>query len=238
MRVTIIGYGRMGREIEKTLLDRGHDIILRIDKENTDDFHSGTFARSDVAIEFSTPDTAFSNISNCINSGIPVVSGTTGWSDKIHDIEELVQKKKGSFLYASNFSLGVNILFNLNRRLASIMNGIPAYTVSLTESHHINKKDAPSGTAITLAEDIIRACDKYDSWTAGKSPDAESIEIDSVREGEVPGTHNIEWKSEMDSISLEHRAYSRKGFALGAVFAAEYIHDKQGVFTMNQLLGF
>jgi len=238
MRVSIIGYGRMGKEIEKVLIAREHEIILRIDKENKDDLYSGAFKNSEVAIEFSTPATAFENISTCISIGIPVVSGTTGWTSRIKEIEQLVSKKGGSFLYASNFSPGVNILFNLNRRLASIMNGIPSYTAGIQETHHINKKDAPSGTAIKLAEDIIVECDKYDTWIAGETRPGKNIGIESFREGDVPGNHSIRWESEMDSISLEHKAYSREGFALGAVFAAEYIHNKQGIFTMSQLLGF
>ena len=238
MRITIIGYGRMGKEVESMAFSRGHEVILRIDMENTADFDSELFDQSDVAIEFTTPDTAFDNISRCIQRGIPVVSGTTGWTDRLPLVSKQVESEGGSFIHSSNFSMGVNILFNLNKRLAGIMDGIMAYDVTLEEIHHIMKKDAPSGTAINLAEDIISECKRYKSWNSAESPGQGRVGIKSVREGQVTGTHRIEWNSDIDTISIEHKAHSRKGFALGAVFAAEFIHTKKGVFTMNDLLGF
>ncbi len=238
MNITIIGYGKMGKEVEKMAIARGHKVILRIDRDNTDDFDSELFGKSDVAVEFTTPDTAFENISRCINKGIPVVSGTTGWTDRLPIIKDLVKSKEGSFIYASNFSIGVNILFNLSKRLAGIMNGLPGYDVKLEEIHHIMKKDAPSGTAISLAEDIISECGRFKSWHPDEPSAKDRIGIKSLRKGQVTGTHRIEWNSDIDTIILEHKAHNRQGLALGAVFAAEFIHERQGVFTMTDLLGF
>ncbi|MGM0666854.1 MAG: 4-hydroxy-tetrahydrodipicolinate reductase [Bacteroidota bacterium] len=238
MRITIIGYGRMGREVENIALEKGHEIILRIDKDNTHDFDSEIFQTSDVAIEFSTPETALANIRSCLIKGIPVVSGTTGWTENLAEAKDLAQQKGTAFLYASNFSIGVNIMFNLNRRLAAIMDQLPAYSVNLEEIHHTMKKDAPSGTAISLAGDIISECGRYDSWTPDQVTGNASISIRSVREGQVPGTHRVVWESANDAITLEHKAHSRQGFALGAIIAAEFIHKRQGVFTMSDLLGF
>lgn len=238
MQITIIGYGRMGKEVESMAVSRGHEVILRIDMENTADFDSDLFDQSDVAIEFTTPDTAFDNISKCIKRGIPVVSGTTGWTDRLPLIRKQVESEGGSFIHSSNFSIGVNILFNLNIRLAGIMDGITSYDVKLEEIHHIMKKDAPSGTAINLAEDIISKCKRYRSWDSAESTGRNSIGIKSLREGKVTGTHIIEWNSDVDTITIEHKAHSRQGFALGAVFAAEFIRTRKGIFTMNDLLGF
>lgn len=237
MRITIVGYGRMGKEVENIALARGHEIILRIDRDNIRDFDSETFASSDSAIEFSTPETAFDNISMCIKKGVPVVSGTTGWTDGLSSIRQMVETEGGSFLYASNFSMGVNILFHLNRKLAAIMNRMPDYKVGIEEIHHTMKKDAPSGTAISLAEDIISECTAYDSWYLNKRSTDGRIGIHSVREGQVTGTHRVQWSSEIDTLHLVHEAHNRKGFALGAVFAAEYIHNRKGVFTMGEVLG-
>ncbi|MDZ7739011.1 MAG: 4-hydroxy-tetrahydrodipicolinate reductase [Bacteroidales bacterium] len=238
MKITLIGYGTMGKEVEAAALSRGHEIILIIDKDNADDLDKEIFKQSDVAIEFTTPETAFENIEKCINRGVPVVSGTTGWTDRLEEAQKLAVSEGGCLLYASNFSLGVNILFNLNRKLAEIMNEQEAYSVKLEEIHHARKKDAPSGTAKSLAEDIISKCKKYGAWSAAESASGGEIGIKSVREGDVPGTHRVEWKSDIDDIIIEHRAHNRRGFALGAVFAAEFIQNRQGVFTMKDLLGF
>lgn len=238
MRLTIIGYGKMGREIEKTALEKGHEVILRIDRDNTHDFDSEIFQKSDVALEFSTPETALANIISCLNRGIPVVSGTTGWTEKLPEVKKLAQQKGSSFLYASNFSIGVNIMFNMNKRLAAIMDQLPSYSVNMEEIHHTMKKDAPSGTAISLADDIIHECGRYDAWTPDKVAGEASIGISSLREGQVPGTHRVVWESDADIITLEHKAKSRKGFALGAIIAADFIHKRKGVFTMSDLLGF
>lgn len=238
MKITLIGYGTMGKEVEAAALSRGHEIILTIDKDNADDLDKETFKQSDVAIEFTTPETAYKNIEKCINRAIPVVSGTTGWTDRLEEAQKLAVSKGGCLLYASNFSMGVNILFNLNRKLADMMNGINAYNVKLEEMHHIRKKDAPSGTAISLAEDIINECKRYESWCPGEAASEKELSIKSVREGDVPGTHRVEWNSDIDDIIIEHRAHNRRGFALGAVFAAEFVQNRQGVFTMKDLLGF
>lgn len=238
MRITIIGYGKMGRELEKIALEKGHEIILRIDKDNTHDFDSEIFQTSDVALEFSTPQTALANIISCLNKGIPVVSGTTGWTKKLPEVKKLAQQKGSAFLYASNFSIGVNIMFNMNKRLAAIMDQMPAYSVNLEEIHHTMKKDAPSGTAISLADDIIHECGRYDAWTPDQGTGKASIRIRSLREGQVPGTHRVTWESASDAITLEHKAHNRQGFAHGAIIAAEFIHNKKGVFTMSDLLGF
>jgi len=238
MRITIIGYGKMGNELEGIASRRGHEIVLRIGPNNLDDFDSPLFTSSDAAMEFTTPGTAFENISRCIEKGIPVVSGTTGWTGRLKEAEQMVKAKNGSFLYASNFSIGVNILFNLNMRLAGIMNTLKSYGVEIEELHHSAKKDAPSGTAIKLAEDIISRCSEYSSWRLNTPAGEGKIGIHSVREGDITGTHRVEWNSDTDSLSLEHKAHNRQGFALGAVFAAEFIHNRQGVFTMADLLGF
>jgi 4-hydroxy-tetrahydrodipicolinate reductase len=173
-----------------------------------------------------------------LDRGIPLVSGTTGWTEKLPEVKDLAQQKGTSFLYASNFSIGVNIMFNLNRRLAAIMDQLPAYSVNLEEIHHTMKKDAPSGTAISLADDIISECGRYDSWTQEADTGNASISIKSVREGQVPGTHRAVWESAVDAITLEHKAHSRQGFALGAIIAAEFLHKRKGVFSMSDLLGF
>ena len=238
MRITIIGYGRMGHEVERIAIKRGHEIVLKIDKDNTEDFDSDLFVKSNAAIEFTTPATAYENITGCIHRGVPLVSGTTGWTSQLPQVKDLVASKGVSFLYASNFSIGVNILFRLNRKLAAIMNGLPDYDVEMGEIHHIMKKDSPSGTAISLAEDIINECERYESWHPDEPGNEGSIRINSKRIGQVTGTHKIKWNSDIDAISLEHKSHSRQGFALGAVIAAEFIQNKKGVFTMNDLLGF
>ena len=238
MKIALIGYGRMGREVEKAARHRGHTISLIIDQDNLSDLNTEKLRSVDVAIEFTTPDTAFDNICSCLSAGLPVVSGTTGWLDKYDEAASLALKKGAAFLYASNFSLGVNILFNLNRRLAGIMNGINEYSVEIEESHHTKKLDAPSGTAIKLAEDILSGCNRYQKWTGEDSASKENIGIRSVREGDIPGTHKIRWTSGVDSIRLEHEAFSREGFAVGAVFAAEYIMSRKGVFSISDMLGF
>lgn len=238
MQITIIGFGKMGKEVESMAVTRGHKVILKIDVNNINDFDSELFGRSDVAIEFTTPDAAHENIRKTIKRGIPVVSGTTGWTDRLHLINDLVESEGGSFLHASNFSIGVNVLFYLNNKLAVIMNGLNGYDVTIEESHHIMKKDAPSGTAITLADGIISECSRFVSWHLNEPSVRSKIGIKSRREGQITGTHRIDWNSDIDTISLEHKAHNRKGFALGAVFAAEFIHNKQGIFTMNDILGF
>ncbi|MDY0781171.1 4-hydroxy-tetrahydrodipicolinate reductase [Tenacibaculum sp. IB213877] len=230
MKIALLGYGRMGKEIEKIALQRGHEIVIKTSGKETYDI-----TLADVAIDFSIPTSAYNNISNCITHNIPVVSGTTGWLDKYQDIVNLCKKNQGAFIYASNFSLGVNIFFELNKQLAKMMNSLKQYNVSIEEIHHTKKLDAPSGTAITLAEGIIENSDKTQWELDGKSS-KEIIPITAVRTPDVPGTHTITYTSEVDTIDIKHTAHNRQGFALGAVIAAEWLKDKTGVFTMKDVL--
>ena len=220
----------MGQMIEQIAINRGHEIIAKID-ENTQDID---FNSMDVAIDFSMPEAAFGNITKCLNNNVPVISGTTGWLDKYEDAITLCNDKKGAFIYASNFSLGVNIFFELNNYLAKMMQNLPEYKVSLEEIHHTQKLDAPSGTAITLAEGVI-ANSNYSEWKLDNSSDT-ILPITSKRIGKVPGTHTVYYESVVDSISIKHTAHNREGFALGAVTAAEWIIGKSGVFTMRDVL--
>ena len=230
MKIALLGYGRMGKEIEKIALSRGHEIVIRKD---VDDIIDITLA--DVAIDFSVPNSAFNNISNCLNNNVPVISGTTGWLEKYEDAIALCKEKKGAFIYASNYSLGVNIFFELNKQLAKMMKTIEGYNISMEEIHHTKKLDAPSGTAITLAEGIIENTSK-NSWELGEVTSEENIPIIAKRISKVPGTHTVWYDSEVDSLEIKHTAHNRKGFALGAVNAAEWISDKTGVFSMKDVL--
>lgn len=229
MKITLIGYGKMGREIEKTAIERGHEIVLIIDIDNPADFDSeALLSGTDVAIEFTRPESAYANYQKCFERHIPVVAGTTGWLQHLEAIKKTCHEQQQTFFYASNYSMGVNLLFLLNQHLAKWMNRFPEYDVRIEETHHIHKLDAPSGTAITLAEDLVAHIDR-------KTRD--NLLIESTREGEVPGIHEIIYESEgTDIISIRHEAKSRRGFALGAVLAAEFIHGKTGFFTMNDLL--
>lgn len=230
MNIGLFGYGKMGKMIEQIAQERGHTIVAKIDAgtENID------FKSMDVAIDFSTPDAAFENITNCFKNGVPVISGTTGWLSNYADAVELCQKHDGGFIYASNFSLGVNIFFELNTHLARMMAGLEQYKVSMEEIHHTQKLDAPSGTAITLAEGIIKNS-SYEDWKLHETAE-KAITINSIREGMVPGTHSISYESAVDKIEIKHVAHNREGFALGAVIAAEWIQGKTGVFTMKDVL--
>lgn len=230
MKIALLGYGRMGKEIEKIALSRGHEIVIRKDVDDKIDI-----TLADVAIDFSIPSSAFNNISNCLNNHVPVISGTTGWLDKYDEAIALCKEKKGAFIYASNYSLGVNIFFELNKQLAKMMSTVEGYNISMEEIHHTKKIDAPSGTAITLAEGIIENSSK-NNWELGEQTSEENIPIVAKRIPEVPGTHTVWYDSEVDTIELKHTAHSRKGFALGAVIAAEWIADKTGVFTMKDVL--
>ena len=238
MNIALIGYGRMGHEIEAIAVKRGHTINLIIDENNTDDLNRANLEKTEVAIEFSFPGAAFQNIVKCLESGIPVVSGTTGWLEKYDKAVEICKKNNTSFIHSSNYSIGVNLLFRLNKELAKQMNRYKEYNVSIEEIHHTKKLDAPSGTAITLADGIIEQDPAYNKWCTENEACNDCIPIRSVREGLVPGTHIVTWDSEIDTISLKHEAKNRKGLALGAVVAAEFIHSKQGVFTMNDVMGF
>ena len=232
MKIALFGYGKMGRTIEKIALQKGHEIVLKVD-ENTESFD---ITLADVAIDFSIPSVAYSNISTCLKNNVPVVSGTTGWLDKFEEATNLCKKNKGGFIYASNFSLGVNIFFELNEYLAKMMGNLSQYDISMEEIHHTQKLDAPSGTAITLAEDIIKHTNK-NSWALDVTNNNTEIPIVAKRIPEVPGTHTVEYKSEVDTIEIKHTAHNRGGFALGALTAAEWLVGKHGVFTMKDVLG-
>ena len=225
MKIALIGYGKMGKTIEQIAIQRGHQIVSIIDINNAEDIYSEAFKSADAAIEFTTPATAFNNYMKCFEVGVPVVSGTTGWLDRIGEIKE-------------NFSIGVNIFFAMNKYLAKIMNNFPSYDVKMTEVHHIHKLDAPSGTAITLAEGILENIDRKDRWTLENAESATDLPIHAIREGEVPGIHEITYESDVDTISIKHDAKSRAGFALGAVIAAEFTAGKKGFLGMNDLFKF
>jgi 4-hydroxy-tetrahydrodipicolinate reductase len=230
MKIALLGYGRMGKEIERIAISRGHEIVIKKDVGAIIDI-----TLADVAIDFSVPDSAYNNISNCIQNNVPVISGTTGWLDKYEEVVTLCNNEKGAFIYASNFSLGVNIFFELNKQLAKMMRNLEDYNISLEEIHHTKKLDAPSGTAITLAEGIIENSSK-ENWVLGTNTSEENIAIAAKRIPEVPGTHTVLYASEVDSIEIKHTAHSRQGFALGAVVAAEWILGKTGVFSMKDVL--
>ena len=236
MNIALIGYGKMGKMIESIALERGHQVILKIDIDNLDDFTCENLGKVHVAIEFTKPETAFANIVRCIECKIPIVSGSTGWYSRLDEVKSLCTQLNGSMLCASNFSLGVNIFFEINRRLAQIMNSFPDYSVDIQEIHHTQKLDAPSGTAITLAEGIIGEICRVNQWELDGSKKNNTLPIQAIRKDNVPGTHSVKYSSEIDDIEIIHTAHNRKGFALGAVLAAEYIHDKKGIFTMKDLL--
>jgi 4-hydroxy-tetrahydrodipicolinate reductase len=236
MNIAIIGYGKMGRQIEKAALQRGHEISLIIDVNNESDLNPENLRKIDVAIEFSVPAVAYNNISECLDAGVPVVSGTTGWLDKYEMIAERCKNEGKTFMYASNFSLGVNIFFKLNQYLAKIMNKFNDYDVEITETHHTQKLDAPSGTAITLAQDITQKINRKNKWELKKSTGDDTVAIEAIRKKDVFGIHTIQYESDFDFISITHNAKSRNGFALGAVLAAEFIKDKKGLLTMEDML--
>ena len=239
MKIAIIGYGKMGKAIEEIAVSRGHEIVCKIDINEAGRFGSPEFKSADVAIEFTTPQSAYDNYLKCFESNVPVVSGSTGWTDKIGDIRERCRDGKQTFLWASNFSLGVNIFAEINRRLAKIMNSYnDNYKVSMTETHHIHKLDAPSGTAITLAEGIIENNDKLNGWTLAPEKRDDAVQITAFREGEVPGIHTIKYESEFDTIEIVHNAKTRRGFAFGAVLAAEYAYNKKGFLNISDVFAF
>ncbi|TDQ27754.1 4-hydroxy-tetrahydrodipicolinate reductase [Tenacibaculum caenipelagi] len=230
MKIALLGYGRMGKEIEKIALQRGHEIVIKASGKEVYDI-----TEADVAIDFSVPSSAYNNISNCINNNVPVVSGTTGWLDQYNDVVSLCNEKKGAFIYGSNFSLGVNVFFELNKQLAKMMSTLEQYNVAIEEIHHTKKLDAPSGTAITLAEGIIENTNKK-AWELDEKTSEENIPITAIRTPDVPGTHTVTYTSEVDTIDIKHTAHNRQGFALGAVIAAEWLQNKTGVYTMKDVL--
>ncbi|QKZ12602.1 4-hydroxy-tetrahydrodipicolinate reductase [Spirosoma sp. KUDC1026] len=241
MNILLLGYGKMGKAIEQIALERGHQIAARINVDNRSDLDALTDDSVDVVIEFSSPEAAVDNITYCQKRGWPLVCGTTGWLGHRTEIEALCEEKKGAFFYASNYSIGVNLFFKLNKVLARFMHNYPSYEISMTEIHHTEKKDAPSGTAITLAEGIMDHIPTKNRWVDKAEPSAQiestdAIAIESVREGVVPGTHTVRYESEVDRIEITHIAHSRQGFALGAVVAAEWLIGREGVFGMDDLL--
>ena len=238
MKVAIIGYGKMGKEMEKLLLLRGHEVPVKIDVDNQQLFNEESMRGVDVALEFTTPHTAFDNVMKCLEWGVPVVCGSTGWLDRIDEVRELCRKVNGTFFYASNYSIGVNIFFRVNDYLARIMDGQPDYDVSMREIHHTQKKDAPSGTAVTLAEQILGNVERKSSWVNHETLDENTLGIVSVREDAVPGTHEVRYESAADTIEIIHTAKSRAGFVLGAVMAAEYAATHKGILSMDDLLPF
>ncbi len=237
MNICIIGYGKMGKEIEKTAIARGHQVNLIIDIQNREDLISKELSSSDVAIDFTRPEVAMDNIRACFQAGIPIVTGTTGWYENLPDILEECSQMNQTLFYASNFSIGMNLFFNVNKYMAEIMNSVSDYEVSISETHHTQKLDAPSGTAITIADIIIKSLDRKNNWKLTDTTSPNTIAIEAKREGDVKGFHEVKYESEIDTIKFSHLAKSRKGFAIGAVMAAEFIRDKKGVFTMNDLLG-
>ena len=238
MKIAIIGHGKMGKTIEKMATDQEHEVVLTIGNQNTGDFNQQNLIKADVAIEFSNPESAFSNIEKCLRWGVPVVSGTTGWLEKMDAIQQICTQTGGSFFYASNYSVGVNIFFAINRELAKMMNQQSQYQVAMEEIHHTQKLDAPSGTAITLAQGILQHINRKKSWVNEPSENSAELSIISKRIDEVPGTHAVYYESPIDSIEIKHTAHSRAGFASGAILAAEWLMGKKGYFGMKDLLGF
>jgi 4-hydroxy-tetrahydrodipicolinate reductase len=235
MNIALLGYGKMGKEIEAIALQRGHTIALKVGRSNADTITTADLKKADVAIEFSTPHTVLGHIDKCLTAQLPVVVGTTGWYDHFDTVAEKCIQSQGTLFHASNFSLGVNIFFKVNSYLSAIMNTYPDYEISMEEIHHIHKLDKPSGTAITLAKQIIEKVDRKKDWSIEKH-NPETLFIKDIREGEVPGTHIIKYTSAIDDIEIMHKAHNRKGFALGAVLAAEFTFNKKGIFTMDDLL--
>ncbi|MBO5537992.1 MAG: 4-hydroxy-tetrahydrodipicolinate reductase [Prevotella sp.] len=238
MKIALIGYGKMGKMIEQIALDRGHEIVSVIDIDNQHDFESEAFSSADVAIEFTNPTAAYGNYLKAFSKGVKVVSGSTGWmKDHAADVKRLCSEEGNTLFWASNFSIGVAIFSAVNRYLASIMNQFPQYDVEMEETHHVHKLDHPSGTAITLADEIVERIDRKQGW-AEDTTDPSQLRIDHIRRGEVPGIHTVRYDSEADLITITHDAHSRKGFALGAVLAAEYTHQHQGLLTISDMFHF
>jgi 4-hydroxy-tetrahydrodipicolinate reductase len=237
MKIALIGYGKMGKAIESIALNKGHEIVLKIDIQNNQDFTEAALQKADVAIEFTGPHSAYENVKKCIAWGVPVVSGSTGWLDKWNEVKDLCDEKNGTLIYSSNYSIGVNLFFELNKQLAQLMQPYNSYDVSMTEVHHTEKKDAPSGTAISLAEQILTHLGRKNKWVNGASANSNELVIQSERIDPAPGTHMVKYSSEVDDIEIIHTAHTRVGFASGAVLAAEFAFEKKGIFTMKNVLG-
>jgi len=238
MKIALIGYGKMGKAIEAIALKKGHEIVLRVSVDNLEDNTVENIRRADAAIEFTGPESAFDNIIRCMDAGVPLVCGSTGWLDRFEEVRAYCLTRKGAFLYASNFSVGVNIFFEVNKRLAELMAPHPGYDVSITEVHHTEKRDAPSGTAITLANDVLNRIPRKKEWVNHISNNLDELSIVSERVDPAPGTHKIKYHSSIDDIEIIHTAHNRQGFATGAVLAAEFLRGKNGVFGMKEVLGF
>lgn len=236
MNIALIGYGKMGQEIEKVLLERGHEIVCIIDRDNYADFNADNFKNVEVAIEFSTPKTATENILKCLEYNVAVVCGTTAWLDSYEEVTDKCKQKNGTFFYASNYSIGVNIFRKINKILAKYMNQYSQYEGSMFEEHHSQKIDYPSGTAITLAEELIEQVDRKTKWSKIPTNSQDTLAIAAVRRSDVAGTHSICWESHEDSIEITHKAKGRRGFAIGAVIAAEFLRNKKGIFSMEDIL--
>ena len=237
MKIALIGYGKMGKAIESIALSKGHEIVLKIDIQNNQDFTEAALQKADVAIEFTGPHSAFENVKKCIAWGVPVVSGSTGWLDQWAEIKDLCAEKNATLIYSSNYSIGVNLFFELNKQLAQLMESYNSYDVSMTEVHHTEKKDAPSGTAISLAEQILTNLGRKNKWVNTASGNSNELVIQSERIDPAPGTHIVKYSSEVDDIEIIHTAHTRIGFASGAVLAAEFAFEKKGIFTMKDVLG-
>jgi 4-hydroxy-tetrahydrodipicolinate reductase len=236
MNIALIGYGKMGRAIEAIALQKNHQVVLKIDVNNYDEFTAENLKKTDVAIEFTTPDTAVANIRKCFEAGIPVVVGTTGWLKEIDNIKEECIKQQATFITATNFSIGVNLFFAINDYFSKLMSQYNTYNVSIEETHHTQKKDAPSGTAITLAEQVLKNISTKHRWVNNVSESTSDLEIISKRIDPAPGTHSVKYTSSVDDIKIVHTAHNREGFALGAILAAEFIAGKKGIFTMKDVL--
>lgn len=237
MKIALIGYGKMGKAIEGVAVRRGHDIVLIAGRQNSAGLATDDLKKADVAIEFTGPATARENLLRCVEAGVPVVCGSTGWTDKLEEIKSIFTNRHTGLVYASNFSIGVNIFFELNRKLAALMAANPAYSVSLKEIHHTQKKDAPSGTAISLAEQVIAEIPALKTWVNRPAETSEELPILSERTDPAPGTHQVHYSSAIDDIEIIHTAHNREGFAVGAVMAAEFLKGKQGIYSMKEVLG-
>lgn len=236
MKIALIGYGKMGKAVERIAMQKGHEIVLKINSKNLAELNASNLKKADVAIEFSNPENAVNNIECCLNANLPVITGTTGWLDKWERITNLVAKNNGSLLYASNFSIGVNLFFELNQFLARLMASHPEYKVGIKEIHHTQKKDAPSGTAISLANQVIANNNSKKEWINEPADDQEKLVIISERKDPTPGTHEVIYQSPIDTIEIKHTAHNREGFAIGAVLAAEFIKEKKGIFSMKEVI--
>jgi 4-hydroxy-tetrahydrodipicolinate reductase len=237
MRIALIGYGKMGQMIDELAAAKGHEVVLKINIDNTEEFTAENISQAEVAIEFTGPSSAYGNVRRCIDFGIPVVTGSTGWNEQLVDIKDYVIARNGSFLHASNFSIGVNIFFEVNKLLARLMASQADYEVQLREIHHTAKVDAPSGTAVSLAEHVLTNLPRKKKWVNHAASAEDEVSIISERIDPAPGIHHVRYSSEIDDIEIIHTAHNRKGFASGAIVAAEYIHNKKGVFTMQEVLG-